>query len=172
MQPKPYWNPYLAGLFLGLVLLASFLLLGFGLGASGATNRLSIGALNLVAPQVVQENPFFSRYAGPGHNPLDDFMVFEVLGVVLGGLIGAYSAQRLRAEVAMGPSRAVSPRVRLGLAVLGGVLMGVAARLANGCTSGQALTGGSLLSVGSWVFMMAVFAGGYAAAPLVRRVWR
>jgi uncharacterized membrane protein YedE/YeeE len=51
-------------------------------------------------------------------------------------------------------------------------MMGFAARLARGCTSGQALTGGSLLSVGSWIFMMAVFAGGYLFAPLVRRQWR
>ena len=52
------------------------------------------------------------------------------------------------------------------------VLAGYGARLARGCTSGQALTGGALLSVGSWVFMMAVFAGGYLMAPFVRRQWR
>jgi len=50
--------------------------------------------------------------------------------------------------------------------------MGFAARFARGCTSGQALSGGALLSVGSWVFMMAVFAGGYLMAPFVRRQWR
>ena len=31
--PKPHWNPYLAGLMLGGALLASFLILGAGLGA-------------------------------------------------------------------------------------------------------------------------------------------
>ena len=50
--------------------------------------------------------------------------------------------------------------------------MGLGAVLARGCTSGQALSGGALLSVGSWAFMMAAFAGGYAAAPLFRRLWR
>ena len=40
--------------------------------------------------------------------------------------------------------------------------MGIGAKLARGCTSGQALTGGALLNVGSWAFMMMVFAGGYA----------
>ena len=34
--PQPYWNPYLAGFGLGLVLLASFVIMGRGLGASGA----------------------------------------------------------------------------------------------------------------------------------------
>ena len=33
MQPRPYWNPYVAGIALGLVLLASFLIMGFGLGS-------------------------------------------------------------------------------------------------------------------------------------------
>jgi hypothetical protein len=50
--------------------------------------------------------------------------------------------------------------------------MGVGADLARGCTSGQALTGGAMLNLGSWAFMMCVFAGAYAAAPLVRRQWR
>jgi uncharacterized membrane protein YedE/YeeE len=49
--------------------------------------------------------------------------------------------------------------------------MGVGAKFARGCTSGQALTGGALLSVGSWLFIVAAFAAGYLAAPLVRRAW-
>ena len=45
------------------------------------------------------------------------------------------------------------------------------ARLARGCTSGQALSGGSVLSVGSWAFMFAIFGGGYAVAYFVRKLW-
>jgi hypothetical protein len=50
--------------------------------------------------------------------------------------------------------------------------MGIAAKMARGCTSGQALSGGALLSAGSWAFMLSVFAGGYAAVWFVRRAWR
>ena len=57
-------------------------------------------------------------------------------------------------------------------AIAGGVLMGFAARLARGCTSGQALTGGAVMAFGSWIFMLAVFAGGYVTAPLARRQWK
>ena len=35
-RPRPYADPYVAGVALGLVLLAAFLLAGRGLGASGA----------------------------------------------------------------------------------------------------------------------------------------
>ena len=58
------------------------------------------------------------------------------------------------------------------MAFAGGVLMAFGAALARGCTSGQALTGGALLNVGSWAFMMMVFAGAYAVAYFVRWQWR
>mgnify|MGYP006383035491 CR=1 FL=1 len=48
----------------------------------------------------------------------------------------------------------------------------VGAHLARGCTSGQALTGGALLNVGSWAFMLMVFVGGYSVAWFMRWQWR
>lgn len=168
---RPYWNPYLAGLALGLLLLASYLLMGWGLGSSSGPTRIAYGLVHLLAPAWSEANGYVGPYVGHGAHILDDWMVFEVLGVFLGGVLGAYSAGRARqAFVDRGPR--VGPGTRLALAVLGGVLMGVAARLARGCTSGQALTGGAVLSVGSWAFMLAVFAGAYATAPFLRRVWR
>lgn len=167
---RPFWNPYVAGVALGLVLLASFVVMGFGLGSSSAAARVAVGAVHLVAPKAIEANAYFAQYVGPGKHVLVDWMVFEVLGVLLGGLFGAYSAGRLKLGIEKGPNATTFRR--MALAVVGGVFMGYAARLARGCTSGQALTGGAALSLGSWVFMMAVFAGGYLAAPLVRRQWR
>ena len=57
-------------------------------------------------------------------------------------------------------------------AFAGGILMAFGAHLARGCTSGQALTGGALLNVGSWAFMLMVFVGGYAVAWFMRWQWR
>ena len=170
MSERPFWNPYVAGVVLGLVLLASFLVMGFGLGSSGAVTRFAVAGAHVVAPKAVESNAYFSQYYGPGKHILEDWLVFEVLGVFLGGALGAYSAGRLRLGIDKGPRATTAGR--LALAVLGGVAMGFAARLARGCTSGQALTGGAALSLGSWVFMMAVFTGGYLIAPLVRREWR
>ena len=172
MQPRPFWNPYVAGVVLGLVLLGSFLIMGFGLGSSGAVTRLGVGAAHLVAPEAVENSSYMAKYFTAGTHILDNWLVYLVLGVFLGGLIGAYTGGRLKLEVIRGEKKQVSAWGRIGLAILGGILMGVAARFSRGCTSGQALSGGSLLSVGSWVFMMAVFAGGYLMAPFVRRQWR
>ena len=167
---RPFWNPYLAGIALGLVLLASFLIMGFGLGGSGAANRLAIGAAHIVAPSATEANGYFGGFVGPGKHILNDWLVWEVLGVFLGGLFASYRSGRRGVETlgTVNWSRAK----RLGFALLGGLLMGVAARFARGCTSGQGLTGGAVLAVGAWIFLGAVFTGGYLTAPFVRRQWR
>lgn len=169
--PQPYMNPYLAGIGLGLVLLSAFVVMGRGLGASGAVTSFVTWVLSVVAPAHVEASPFFSEYLGgdAGHT-LKAWLVFEVLGVIAGGFISGALAGRLARTVEKGPN--ISVGGRLLFAFLGGALMGVGAKLARGCTSGQALTGGALLNAGSWAFMMMVFAGAYAFAGLVRRQWR
>jgi hypothetical protein len=101
--------------------------------------------------------------------PLMDWLVFLTMGAGLGGLFSAFISKRVKGEVARGPSIGIS--ARLWLALAGGILSGFAARLARGCTSGQALTGASELAFGSWVFMFCIFAGGYAAAFFLRKEW-
>jgi hypothetical protein len=166
-NPDKFWNPYLAGVALGLVLLATFLVMGNGLGASGASLRAGIAALDVVAPDHVVETPPLARAAASEHV---SWLVFEILGVLLGGFVAAYTSGRLGKEVLKGPRIGTGARVALALA--GGVLMGIAAKMTRGCTSGQALSGGALLSVGSWAFMFSVFGGGYALAWFLRRQWR
>jgi hypothetical protein len=168
-DPNRFWNPYAAGVALGLVLLATHLVMGHGLGAVTASYRLGVATLDTVAPGHVRSVPALAEVVRQ-RSALDHWLVFEVLGMVLGGLLGAWSAGRLSREVARGPTFGAVPR--LALAASGGVLMGFAGRLARGCTSGQALSGGALLSVGSWAFMFSVFAGGYITAYFVRRQWR
>jgi uncharacterized protein len=164
------WNPYFGGFALGLVLLASFLILGHGLGASGAASRIGAAALHTVAPEATEHNSYFGHYFSGTSSVLNVWIVFGVIGVFLGGLVSAVTGGRHRSGVTRGPH--ISVPARLALALAGGTLMGFAARLARGCTSGQALSGGALMSVGSWVFMLSVFAGGYALALVVRRQWR
>ena len=166
--PKKLWNPYVAGVALGLVMLSSFMLAGKGLGASGAANRLGVAAVDTVSPEHVSNNKLMAGVKEGGH-PMDNWFVFEILGVLLGGLVGAHSAGRLKRRVIKGPR--ITSYQRLAFALSGGILMGMAARLGRGCTSGQALSGGALLSAGSWVFMLAVFAGAYAVAYAVRKEW-
>ncbi len=171
VKPKPYMNPYLAGFGLGLVLLSAFVIMGRGLGASGAFSSMITSALHSVAPAHVEGNEFYSEYLGDGTvSPLKDWLVFEVIGLFLGGLLSGLISGRSKFTIEKGPN--ITAGKRLMFAFLGGGLMGFGAKLARGCTSGQALTGGAMLNVGSWAFMMCVFAGAYAFAYVMRRQWR
>ena len=139
-----YTNAYVAGVGVGLVLLATFVLTGHGLGAIGGYSRLV------------------------GRTP-ETWTLLELLGVALGGLLSAFTAGRLRFAIERGPH--TTPAARLLSAAAGGVSMGVGAKLAHGCTSGLALSGGAVLSVGAFVFIIAAFSAGYATTWITRRLW-
>lgn len=166
-----YANPYVAGVGLGLVLLAAFVIMGRGLGASGAFSSTMAWLVNLVAPAHAQANEYFQGYLGDGTtHPLKAWLVFEVIGVMTGAMLSGLLAGRVHLSIEKGPR--VSTAIRLLCAFAGGMLMAFGAHLARGCTSGQALTGGALLNVGSWAFMIMVFVGGYSVAWLMRWQWR
>ena len=167
---KPFMNPYLAGLGLGFSLLAAFVLVGRGLGASGAFTRLNAAVVEKVAPDHAHSQAYWKKYTTRKKAPLDNFLVFQMLGVILGGMLSGYAAGRLRKDVSRGPN--ISVRWRLLLAAGGGMMAGFGARLAGGCTSGLALTGGATLALSGWIFMMCFFAAGFAGAALVRRQWK
>ncbi len=168
-EVKPYVNPYIGGALLGVVLFLSFFLTGNGLGASGGLNRYVVFLQDLVAPEHVDRIPYLLKMAGGDKNPLDDYLVFMTLGTLLGGFVSGWQHGRLKVETNKGPR--ISVRTRWVMAFVGGAIMGYGARFARGCTSGQALSGGAVLSAGSWAFMFAVFGGGYALAYFVRRLW-
>ncbi len=166
---KPYWNPYIAGIGLGLVLLAAFVIMGRGLGASGAISTIVATGVAKIVPSHAKENVFYQSYLTTQGNPLKDWLVFEILGVLVGGFISGLFAGRVKVKIEKGER--ISNATRLVFAVIGGMLMGFGSKLAGGCTSGQALTGGALLNLGSWLFMLSVFAGGYLIAYFFRRFW-
>lgn len=165
-----YMNPYLAGFFLGLVLLASIFITGRGLGASGAIKSIVVAAVDAVAPAHAEQSSFYGSYVGAGkESPLKAWLVFEVAGVLIGAFISGLTADRLRIVTESGPR--VNPRLRWVFALLGGALFGIGAQYARGCTSGAALSGMAVLSTAGFVAMMAIFGAGYAVAYFARKLW-
>jgi len=165
---RPYWNPYVAGFALGLVLLGGYLLLGRGLGATGAFSALAAWFASLVSPEGAAANPVHARYLENGP-PLLDYVPILVLGTLIGGAVSAWLAGRIRFGIDSGPG--IGRGARLALAFAGGALAAIGAKIALGCTSGQALSGAAVLNAGSLVFMAAVFASGYLVAFLFRKEW-
>jgi uncharacterized membrane protein YedE/YeeE len=151
------------------VLLASFLITGHGLGASGFFSRLTAAVGSWIAPTWTAANAYLGPSVQGGANPLPSWITWEVVGVVIGALAGSLASGRFKAMVEGGPSMAAG--MRLAYAFGGGALVGFGGRLARGCTSGLGLSGGAPLAVAAFLFLIGFFIVGIAASYLVRRAW-
>ncbi len=161
------WNPYLAGVALGLVLFATFFATGHGLGVSGATTSLTAVGAAAVAPHLVGPGSYLAGYVRMG---LNHWIEWEVLGVAIGAVAGALAARRFDPMID-GPTR-LGPLARLILAAIGGTVTGFGARMAMGCTSGMGLSGGATLAAAGFLFLIGFFGGGLAAGFALKPLWR
>jgi uncharacterized membrane protein YedE/YeeE len=168
MKKSGFWSPYLAGAGLGLTLLATFVIAGRGLGASGAFSVAAGVGLHAVTPGYAHTLKYFSQYLD-SPAPLLTWNVFLIVGVFLGALAGTLFSGNFKVRFDRGETMKIS--MRLLTAFIGGVLIGFAARLARGCTSGVALTGGAQLALSGWVFVISMFAAGFLFAAAARRLW-
>ncbi len=165
-----YMNPYVAGLLLGLTLLASVFIAGRGLGASGAVKGAVVAAVEGVAPSYAESGQFFKDYSKAHKgSPLKQWLVFEMLGVIIGGFVSGLMANRLKFQVEKGEG--ITNKTRLWFALLGGILFGYGASLGRGCTSGAALSGMGVLATDGFVAMLAIFGGAYLFAYFFRKLW-
>ncbi len=162
-------NPYLAGLMLGVVLLAAFYITGRGLGASGAMKSVVVSSVAAVSRDYAESSHYYSKYIADGKNPMKSWLVFEMLGVLVGGFISGAISGRLKFKIEKSPK--ITNRKRIILAVIGGILFGFGSQLGRGCTSGAALSGMAVLSLAGYVTLMAIFGTGFAMAYFFRKNW-
>ena len=163
--PRPFWHPLIAGIALGIVLLLTFLITGHGLGATGFTTEiaawLASGIQSLTGPE---------SYLGPMAEDgiFSAWITWQVIGVVIGAFVSAKLARRIRIQIdgqkTLGLSR------RLITAFAGGILAGLGARIAAGCTSGMGLSGAATLRLAGFTFLVTFFAVGLIVSRLVRGV--
>ncbi len=170
-MPLGVYQPLVAGVGIGIVLLLAYVIVGRGLGASGAFSSVVTATVSAAAPAHAAASSYHAQYVqSAGAGLLRDWLVLEVIGITLGAHVSGLLAGRFKwGAIDRGPN--IGARTRIGYAFASGAIMGIGAKLARGCTSGQALTGGALLSVGSWTFVVAAFAAAFLVAPLVRRQW-
>ncbi len=169
-KPKPYMNPYLAGFLLGLVLLATIYITGRGLGASGAFKSVVIASVESVAPEHAENTKFYQDFDNQfPEGPWKNFLVFEVIGVLVGAFFSGVISNRTGLILEKGPK--VTNMVRILGAVTGGALFGFGSQLARGCTSGAALSGMAVLSMGGIITMLAIFGAAYMLAYFFRSFW-
>ncbi|MEI7525395.1 MAG: YeeE/YedE thiosulfate transporter family protein [Mariniphaga sp.] len=164
-----YLNPYVGGVILGTFLFLAFYISGRGLGASGAVKNSVAASVNMLAPGHVAKSAYYCQFAGGDKQPMSNWLVFEVLGVLAGAFLSGIIFNRLKMKVEHSPK--ITSRRRLIFALAGGLIFGFGSQLARGCTSGAALSGMAVLSFGGYITMIAIFGTAFVAAWIFRKNW-
>jgi uncharacterized membrane protein YedE/YeeE len=168
-EPK-YINPYFGGVLLGLLVLITVYITGRGLGASGAIKSTVVATANIVTPEQAKENAYTSQFISDDHSPMYTWLVFESIGIFLGGLLSGVifgRAKKFRVE----HSPKITVKKRLIFAAIGGALFGFGSQFGRGCTSGAALCGTATYALGGVIVMFAIFGAGYVFAYFFRKLW-
>ncbi len=168
-EKNKYMNPYVAGFFLGLLIIAAYYFAGEGLGSSGGYRDVAIGVINKVSSAYAQTNPYTAPHVADGHSPVNTWLVFELLGVIFGAILSAALYGRLKFVVGKAPH--ITNKKRLYLALLGGILWGIGTQLGRGCTSGLVLSGMSVNSLSGYIGLVAIFGFGFIFAFMFKKLW-
>lgn len=170
IKKSKHINPYLGGVLLGLIILATFYITGRGLGASGAIKSIVVTTVDQIAPSHAEASPYYSRFISDEHSPMSNWLVFESLGILLGGIISGLIFGRIkRFRVEHSPK--ITSKTRLMAAGFGGIFFGFGSQLGRGCASGAALSGTASLSFGGLLVMLGMFGTGFALAWFFRKLW-
>ncbi len=169
MKTKKYMNPFLAGFLIGLMLIAAFYFSGRGLGASGAPKSTVVTAVQQIAPEHTEKSAFYSKYTKEEASPMKSWLVYEVLGILIGGFISGTISGRLKWKIEHMPK--ITAKRRLWFALGGGIATGIGSQIGRGCASGAALTGMTNLSLAGFISMFAIFGTAGALAYFFRKNW-
>ena len=143
---------------------------GRGLGASGAVKSMVLATVVKVAPEHSANTPYIKTYEEEHKGgPLKDWLVFEVIGVIIGAFFSGVISNRVGIKLERGPN--ITNRTRIIAAIIGGALFGLGSQLGRGCTSGAALSGMAVMSFGGIITMLAIFGSAYAVAYFFRKLW-
>ena len=164
-----YWNPYFGGFLLGILILFTFFITGRGLGASGAMKSGVVTIVDTVAPTHAENSDYYSKFISDDKSSMNNWLVLEALGVLIGAFISGGLTDRIGLRTQHSPK--ITSKRRLVFALSGGLLFGLGAQIARGCTSGAALSGMAVISTGGFITMLAIFGTGYLAAYFFRKNW-
>lgn len=186
-----YWPWWLGGLALASVAIGYWLALGKLLGVSGSFaialepgDEPELDGPELAAAlreatraefgeAAVADAPAPAPAAFVGTRGRWASHVMLLVGITIGGTLGAWSRGALHVRTDLGPTfaRVVGNGWRAWLCLaVGGLLVGFGTQMAGGCTSGHGLCGTSRLRPGSLAATIAFFGAAVAVSLLLSRV--
>jgi len=159
------WSPYIVGAAIGVLIWTTFLLSDRPLGASTAYAKTAGMVESAISRKNADEMPYYRKFP-----PRVDWQWILIVGVVIGAFFSAYLSGTFALLVVpplFAGTFGTDIYIRSAVALFGGILMGLGARWAGGCTSGHGISGALQLSVASWVAAICFFAGGILVAGLI-----
>lgn len=161
----PTWSPYLVGAGIGILSWFTFLLSDKPIGCSTAFARTSGMIEQAISGRSVANQPYYKKFPA-----VVDWEWMFVLGIIIGSFISAMLSGefQLRWLPSLWMARfglAILPRFAAALS--GGIVLGIGARWAGGCTSGHGISGTMQLAVSSWLAVILFFVGGVLTAKFI-----
>lgn len=139
------WHPFLAAALIGVLAAIAWI-------ASSQTGRNSGLGITTPSANIV-------TFLITGNSDLLDWGVFLVLGIFIGSYIAAKGSREFKWRL---PSSST-----LISSMTGGILMGIGASLAGGCTIGNGLTKTAIMSWQGWISLTFTIFGVWIAAYFV-----
>ncbi len=161
-------QPYAIGAGIGMLSWAVFLIVNTPLGITTSLAQVAAApAAAVTGWETVAKNSYWAKQL-----PKIDYGTLFLVGTFLGGLLSALLAGTWRLTTVpkvFAERFGHSPAKSYAFAFVGGVIAMYGARMANGCTSGNGISGGLQLAVSGWVFLAAMFATGILTAMVMYR---
>jgi uncharacterized membrane protein YedE/YeeE len=155
------WPAWVAGGAIGLFAFAQRWLTDQPLGCSAAFGN--------VCARAGSRLPLFQ---GDAHSRATDWKIWFLIGIFLGGLFASVSTGTWAVPTHFGALyEALMPQSTLGRIawwLLGGVLIGMGARMAGGCTSGHTINGVAMGSPASIVASILFFSAALGTAQIAQ----
>jgi hypothetical protein len=159
------WSPYIVGAGIGVLIWATFLFSDRPLGASTAYAKTAGMVESAVSPETAAAMPYYRKFP-----PTADWQWILIVGVIIGAFISAQLSGTFAVSLVpplFAETFGTGAAFRAVVALAGGILMGLGARWAGGCTSGHGISGIIQLSVASVVAAACFFASGILVAGMI-----
>jgi len=163
------WSPYVVGIGIGLLSCVAFVLSDKPIGCSTAFSRTSGMIEKLFQPGKVVEKAYYKKFP-----PVIDWEWMLVIGVLVGAFISSNLSGTFGGVWVPGKWTSAfgsSAGLRWSASLLGGILLGLGARWAGGCTSGHGISGTLQMAASSWLAVMGFFIGGIITAMIFYHVF-
>jgi len=159
------WSPYIVGFYIGVLSWIAFLISNKPIGVSTAYAKTSGMIESKILGPSVKEREYYRKYV-----PRIDWEWMLVIGLLAGAFSSAVISGDFRFELippVWAEHFGQTGAMRWFTALAGGIIMGIGARWADGCTSGHGLSGSLQLAVSSWIALACFFIGGVITAFII-----